>query len=125
MKGLALVLFACAFACGCTGSATCRTTIQILPGQKPGEYVVSAKVRTTRTSWCSARLRELSVPTITCLAGTPASASVSTDDGQSGIFLDAFVAKPGDDKPSTCSLTVKEHGEVVSSTDLRLPPLAP
>ena len=122
MKRTAVLLLC--LACGCTTSSTYSTVLQVAPAKEPGQYVVWAEVREDHNSppptWGGGRRS----PVITCVPGEPAKASVTSDDGETGEFLEVYIAKPGEDKPSTFLYLRKDDGRVLTRTEVRVPPFA-
>ena len=123
MNRLPLFVACLGLLCGCASSASYRTVVQIQPASAPGEYYVWARLTEQRTAWYGNSLRSLSSPVMTCAAGKPAKAEISTDGGQSGTFIEAYIAPVGDEKDTTCTFRLKRGGKVLTSTEVRLPPI--
>jgi len=115
-----LALCLCGLACGCAGTATYNTTVKVAPAAKPGEYVVAANVRERCDSWHSPSDRSLNA-LVQCEAGKQASLSVTSDAATDGLVLEAYIAAKGEEKVTTCTVTLKRGGGIVSRTEILLP----
>ena len=122
MKRTAVLLLC--LSSGCVTRSTYSTRLQVVPAKEPGQFTVWAEAREDDGSLLSNRGGERRSPVITCVAGKPARASVTSDDGETGEFLEAYIAKPGEDKPSTFIYMRKDNGRMLTRTEVRVPPFA-
>jgi len=118
-QAIVLLVLGCA-ACGCASKTLVSyyTTVQIEPADKPGQYrilgrfvIETAKQRASLFgSGRSRRTTVLTTPKLICQAGQRASCTVGTEDESNNVLVEAYIARKGDPKPTTCFITVKEHG---------------
>ncbi len=127
MRHLCVAVVLCCLVCGCAGTTYYSTTAQIVHTEKPGEYVLQAQITENYSSWWRKGGSTHTAPRVTFLAGQPAMCTISTQTPAGdldGYFLEVYVPKEGEQKNTSCKITVKEKGKVVSSTEFTLPPFA-
>ena len=132
LRFLVPVLWLALLGCASKTAVSYQTAIEIAPSDEPGQYDVAARVvreivkERSSLLWSggSRRIERVGAPRLTCEPGKAASCTVTTADGETGVLLEAYIAKQDEKRKSTCSLTVKKDGKVVNVTDLFLPPLA-
>ncbi len=122
-------------ASGCSTHTTVayRTAIRISPAAEAGLYDVEAQLlrQTVRTSVSpfhsrmSTQTDTIAAPKLTCKPAEAAAVTVAADGSNEAILLSAYIGKAADGKESVCTLTVKQQAQVVSSAEVRVPPLSP
>lgn len=135
MKQATLLLVLCCAACGCASKTfvSYQTTVQIEPAKEAGRYSVVARIAREVTeervsllgSGRSRRTTVLTAPKLICQPGTPASVNVDSEDGSDSILVEATITRPGEKKPTTCFVALKEEGRLVSVTSVRVPAFSP
>jgi hypothetical protein len=122
-KSLVLLGLLCA-ACGCAGTASYQTVLQIKHAEKPGEYLVGATIREHRSAWYRQAGRMYNAPVIHCVAGKLAMASMTEEAGNAdGVFLEAFVTQADGSGESQLVVMLKRDGVVICRSEVLLPAL--
>ena len=120
---LALV---CLIVCGCASTSVYSTVVQIEAAKEPGQYLVRATVKEDRSAWyCRHLYPAIQSPVLTCKAGERARAPLDVLARNDGIFIEACIATQGGDENTTCSVTLRRRGKILTSTRVLVPPLAP
>ena len=120
---LPLLLLGACVAAGCAGTSTYSTVVQIAPAQDPGQYLVWAIVKEDRSAWYYRHvLPAMRSPVLTCKPGELASAPLDAAARDTGLFIQAYFARQGDEKNTTCSVRLMRNGSVLTSTEVMIAP---
>jgi len=116
-----MLLPALCVVCGCAAQTTYRTQVRIAPAPQPGQYRVRTVVYRHRSAWWGGQGGALAPVTMTCLAGRPAEASVTTNDGASGLVVRVDIPKPDARRDGTCRVLLLKDNAVLHSSTTKLP----
>lgn len=92
-------------------AASPATSVSVVPGDRPGEYVVRATVSDLNTSKVLAR------PTLVTAVGTPATIEIGS---QAGVILKVVVTVAGDGRSASYVGEVHRAGKLESSQSATL-----
>jgi hypothetical protein len=117
-----LFVFVLAAVCGCGTTRNYGTVIQIKRAEaKPEQFVVGSTIAEEWKGTFSGGARTYSGPVMQGERGKEMETSVTTDEGRTGLVMKAYIAKPGEKKPTTAELKVMRDGRIMVMNRVILP----